>query len=295
MLFWGLSFVWFKIVVVQYSPITIIFLRLIISGSLLVLFLLATRSFQRLQRRHLHYFLLLAFTQPFCYFLGESFGLTYVSSTIASVIIATIPLFSPIAAYYFVKERISRQIIYGLLFSFAGILFMIVGPNLTLNASPTGVLLLFVAVFSAVAYSVIIRKIAPHYSPVAIITYQNLIGALYFLPLFMIFDFGTFITIKPDIEVWTALLQLAFFASSLAYVFYIISIRELGMVKSNIFTNLIPVFTGIASYFVLGERFSVLKILGIMMVLGGVVISQGDGIRMLLKKSRWQRSKIETK
>lgn len=295
MLFWGLSFVWFKIVVLQYSPITIIFLRLIISGSLLILFLLATRSFQRLHRRHLHYFLLLAFTQPFCYFLGESFGLTYVSSTIASVIIATIPLFSPIAAYYFVKERISRQIIYGLLFSFAGILFMIVGPNLTLNASPTGVLLLFVAVFSAVAYSVIIRKIAPHYSPVTIITYQNLIGALYFLPLFMIFDFGTFITIKPDIEVWTALLQLAFFASSLAYVFYIISIRELGMVKSNIFTNLIPVFTGIASYFVLGERFSVLKILGIMMVLGGVVISQGDGIRMLIKKSRWQRSKIESK
>ena len=38
--------------------------------------MLITRSWQTIKRKHLKYFLLLSFTQPFCYFLGESFGLT---------------------------------------------------------------------------------------------------------------------------------------------------------------------------------------------------------------------------
>jgi len=34
----------------------------------------------------------MAFFEPFLYFIGESFGLVYISSTIAAVIVATIPL-----------------------------------------------------------------------------------------------------------------------------------------------------------------------------------------------------------
>jgi len=284
MLFWGLSFVWFKIVVKWYEPLTIIFLRLIISGSLLMLFMWFSHSWQVVKRQHLKYLFLLAFTQPFCYFLGESFGLKLVSSTISSVIIATIPLFSPFAAYFLVREKVSHSIVAGMAFSFTGILLMVFNPDLSLNASPKGVLLLFIAVFSAVAYSVVIRKIAHKYNPVTIITYQNLIGAIYFLPLFLIFDFRHFITIRPNRELIVALLQLAVFASTLAYLFYIISIKEIGMIKANIFTNLIPVFTGIFSFFVLGERFTAVKVAGMLLVMSGVVVSQSKGISFLLKK-----------
>ncbi len=285
MLFWGLSFVWFKIVVKCYDPITIIFLRLIISGSLMILFMFLTRTWQTIKRKHLKYFLMLSFSQPFCYFLGESFGLTMVSSTIASVIIATIPLFSPIAAYFMVKEKITIHILAGIIVSFAGILLMLINPDFSLSASPKGVLLLFVAVFSAVAYSVIIRKISHEYNPVTIITHQNLIGAIYFLPLFLIFDFKHFITIKPDLETILAMLQLAVFASTLAYVFYIIAIKGMGMVKANVFTNLIPVFTGLFSFLILNEKFTAIKIAGMILVMFGVLVSQSHRIgRFLLKK-----------
>lgn len=286
MLFWGLSFVWFKIVVEYYNPITIIFLRLLISGGFMLLFLFFTRTFQRIKSKHLKYFFLLSFTQPFCYFLGESFGLTTVSSTVASVIIATIPLFSPFAGYYLAREKISNTVIFGLLFSFIGILFMLFNRNLSLSADPKGVLLLFFAVFSAVAYSVVVRKITDEYNPVTIITYQNLIGAAYFLPLFFIFDFNHFIQVKPTKELVIAMLQLSVFASTLAYVFYIIAIKEIGITKSNIFTNLIPVFTGVFSYFVLDEVFTPLKILGILLVLIGVIVSQSKKLNVLLMKNR---------
>jgi drug/metabolite transporter (DMT)-like permease len=286
MLFWGLSFVWFKIVVKWYDPITIIFLRLIISGSLMIVFMLLTRSWQTIKHKHLKYFLLLSFAQPFCYFLGESFGLTMVSSTIASVIIATIPLFSPIAAYFMVKEKVTIYIVSGIIVSFAGILLMLFNPDFSLNASPKGVMLLFVAVFAAVAYSVIIRKISHEYNPVTIITHQNLIGAVYFLPLFLIFDFKHFITVKPTWELLSAMLQLAVFASTLAYVFYIIAIKGMGMIKANVFTNLIPVFTGIFSFFILGETFTTFKIIGMILVMFGVLVSQSHRIGRILLKSK---------
>jgi drug/metabolite transporter (DMT)-like permease len=281
MLFWGLSFVWFKIIVIYYEPITIITLRLLVSTLLLLAFLFLSRGFQPIKKGHLKYFLLLAFTQPLCYFLGESFGLQHVSPTLASVIISTIPLFTPFAAYFIVKEKVSISVVTGLVFSFAGILLMLFTPEQSFSASPKGLLLLFFAVFSAVAYSVIIRKIAGEYNPVSIITYQNLIGAIYFLPLFLIFDFEQFVNTKPDWRAISALLQLSVFASTLAYILYIIAINGIGVIKSNIFTNLIPVFTGFFSYLLLGETFSKAKIAGIILVLLGLVISQsGKLIRM---------------
>ncbi len=284
MLFWGLSFVWFKIVVREYSPITIIFLRLIFSGSLLLLYLWITKNFQKIARADIKWFLLLSFSQPFCYFLGESFGLQLVSSTVSSVIISTIPLFSPVAAYLAYREKISSEITTGIIFSFIGIIFMLINPDLSFTASPKGVLLLFVAVFSAVAYSVIIKKLAHGYHPATIIAMQNLVGAVYFLPLFLFFDLREFLSIRPSREVLLALLQLAVFASTLSYVFYIISIREIGVIKANVLTNLIPVFTAVFSFYILAEQFTVAKVIGMAFVMAGVVISQYRSIRQNMRR-----------
>lgn len=281
MLFWGMSFVWFKIVVKYYDPITIIFLRLVISGTLLLLFLLITGKFERIRKQDYKWFLALAFSQPLCYFLGESFGLRLVSPTIASVIISTIPVFSPIVAHYTIKEKFSAYSIAGILISFAGILIMVVRKDLSLNAVPAGILLLFFAVLSALFYGVIIRRFSDRYSPYTIITAQNVIGMFYFLPLFLIFDFPHFITEKPTGELVSALLQLAIFASTLAYLLYIVALRNFGLIRANIFTNLIPIFTAVAAWVILGEILTAAKIAGIIVVICGVIVSQWKQVRRL--------------
>ncbi len=274
MLFWGLSFVWFKIVITIYEPITIIFLRLVISSIFLFCLLAMLHQFQKIKPSDYKSFLILALFQPFFYFLGESYGLKFVSSTISSVIISTIPLFSPLVAYLTIKEKVSRSSLIGIIISFIGLLFMLINKDLSLNASSKGIMLLFFAVFSALGYSVIIKNLAHKYSALTIITYQNTIGAFYFLPLFLIFDFNHFINVVPSFYQISALLQLAIFASSGAYFFYIISIREIGVVRSNIFTNTIPIFTAIFSYFILAEKFGVNKIAGMVIVISGLVVSQ---------------------
>ncbi len=234
--------------------------------------------------------MLLALSEPFFYFIGESFGLKYVSTTISSAIIATIPLFSPLAAALFTREKVTFFAWSGIIVSFAGILLMVFNLDFSFNAEPKGIALLFLAVFSAVAYSILIKRLANKYSALTIISTQSLIGAIYFLPLFLVMDFSTFITITPPLSVILAIIQLSVFGSCMAFLLFIMVIAKLGMVKANLFTNLIPVFTAILSYFVLSEIFTVQKIIAMFLVIGGIVVAQTREIMELLRRKHNKQS-----
>ena len=86
MIFWGFSFIWFKVANKTFSPITIIFIRLLFSVILLTTYLIATKRYIKIRKEDRKLFLMLATFEPFFYFLGESFGLTYVSATFCSVL-----------------------------------------------------------------------------------------------------------------------------------------------------------------------------------------------------------------
>ena len=274
MIFWGMSFIWTSIVFTCYPPITTIFLRLVLASLILMGGLVVFRRLERIRKKDVGLFLLSAFFNPFLYFIGENFGLKYTSPSISAVVIATIPLLTPMAAYFIVKERITWLNIAGILLSFAGIPLMLINRDMTFTASPAGVGLLFFAVVSAVVYSSFLKKLAAHYGPFSIIAWQNLIGMVYFLPLFLILDLDEFRAITPDWKAITALLQLAVFASTLAYVLFTIGVKKIGVSRTNVFTNLIPIFTATFSYFILAESFNAQKISGILVVISGVALTQ---------------------
>ncbi|PXY00751.1 EamA family transporter [Marinifilum breve] len=274
MLFWSFSFVWVKIVYLVYNPMTTVLLRLIISSALLFLIGKALKRIQGIRKKDRMHLVLLAFFEPFLYFLGESFGLKLVSSTLGAVIISTIPLFSPIAAYFFHKEKVSPKIVLGILFSVVGVGVIIFNKQFDLVASPLGIALMFVAVVAAVGYSIVLKGLASKYNPLTLISYQNLIGIVFFLPLFLSFELNHFLNAKPTTEVWIALVELAVFASSLAFIFFTYGLKHLGINKSNIFINAIPVFTAIFAFFVLNESLTFQKMLGISIVISGLFISQ---------------------
>ena len=116
MIFWSFSFIWFKMANEFYKPITIVFFRLILATLILTLYLKITGKFMKIRKKDRKLFLLLAFFEPFIYFLGESHGLTYVTPTTGSVIISTIPVVATIGAWLFFRERLR-------LINYAGILF----------------------------------------------------------------------------------------------------------------------------------------------------------------------------
>ena len=274
MIFWSFSFVWVKIAYLAYGPLTVIFFRLLLSVGLLFLISLFVKKLQKLQRRDYWIFLLLALFEPFLYFMGESYGLLYVSSTVAAVIVATIPLFAPLAAWYFYKERLSPMNVAGLLISFVGVCLVILNRDLSFSASPKGVLLEFMAVFSAIGYSSVLRKLAFRYNTFTIITYQNFLGIFMFLPFWSIFEAGTFLQTPFHWQAFRAIILLSVFASTLAFIMFTYSVRTIGINRSNMFVNLIPVFVAIFAWFILGDRLTVQKLAGIIVVIGGLFLSQ---------------------
>ena len=273
MLFWSSAFVWTKVALEYYPPITIVFLRLLVASVLLHLFLCLIRNEEKIKSGHLKHFFLLAFFEPFCYFLGESFGMKYVSATVGAIIISTIPVFTPFFTYFFLNEKITKFGIIGLIVSFSGVI-LIVSQNSSIEASIKGILLLFFAVLSGLSYGIQLRKVAHEYSSIFIVKIQSQIGALLFLPIFFVTDLSTFLSIPITWEIFFTIFKLALFASCGAFILFTIAMRRLGLNNANIFSNLVPVFTAIISYFVLGELFSFSKIIGVFIVVIGLFISQ---------------------
>ncbi len=273
-MFWGISYVWTSVVYKYYQPITTMFIRLSFSAVLLMLALKLFMKKEKIQKSDYLKFALLGFFSPFLYFLGESFGLKFVTPTLTSVIIGSIPVFTPIAGFVFLRERLSVFNISGFLISFVGIVLMVVDKNFSFNASPYGLLCLFGAVVVAIISSVLLKKMTSRYSSLLILTYQNIVGALCFLPLFLIFDFNSFMSVRPNTELISSLALLIVFSSCLAFLFYTISVKEIGVSKTSVFTNLIPIFTALFSFLIIGEDIDALKMTGIIVVIAGVFMAQ---------------------
>jgi drug/metabolite transporter (DMT)-like permease len=151
---------------------------------------------------------------------------------------------------------------------------MLITKNFSLSIDKKGILFLSEAVLAALIYSVFVRKLTFRYKPLTIIKYQNLIGIFLFLPVFLIYESQSTFLVKPNYEIISSFLFLSILASSLSFVFYTKSIQMLGISKANIFSNLIPVFTAVFSFFLLAEHFTLQKLAGMLLVITGVYISE---------------------
>ncbi|MBN1143124.1 MAG: DMT family transporter [Bacteroidales bacterium] len=274
MLFWSYSFIWYKQVFLYYDPVTLIAFRLIIAVPLLFILSVSFRKLQRVNRKHFTWFLLLAFFEPFLYFLGECYGVNLITPTLASIMISLIPLLVPIPAWYLFREKFTITNYIGLFISIGGVVLVIMGEHSGQPTSFAGVMLMMVAILAAVFHSVFVRKLAEHYNTFTIVTYQNTLGLIYFLPLFFIMSFSRFVHTHHTFEMVLPVIKLAVFSSTFAFLFFVYSIQKIGMARTNVFINLIPVFTALLAFLVLNEKFGILKIAGIVVVIAGLVFSQ---------------------
>lgn len=277
MIFWSFSFIWFKEANKTFNPITIVFIRLVISVVLLTTFLILTKNFMKIRKQDRKLFLMLALFEPFLYFLGESFGLTYVSATVCSVIISTIPVFATIGAWLIFKERLKAINYAGIILSFIGVLVFILNRDGSLTFNIKGLALLFLAVISAVGYNLTLSRLVGYYTPVYIVNVQNIIGAVLFLPLFLILDLKHFTSTPYTFDMFIPIIELALFASCGAFILFAYSVKNMGIIKANVFSNCIPVFTALFSFILLGEKLTVQNIIGMAIVITGLFLSQMNG------------------
>jgi drug/metabolite transporter (DMT)-like permease len=285
MIFWAFSFVWYKVANETFRPITIVFLRLVISVVILSSYLLIKNKFMKIRKEDRKLFLMLAFFEPFFYFLGESYGLTYVSATVGSVLISTIPVVAALGAWIVFREKLRFINYAGILISFAGVLIFIINKNGTLSYNVKGIILLLIAVISASGYNLTLSRLVGNYSPVFIVNIQNSIGTLLFLPIFLISDLNHLLNTHFQLNALIPVLELSVFASCGAFILFAFSVRNMGVIKANVFTNFIPVFTALFSFMILGDRLTIQNAAGMIVVITGLILSQINGRKAVKEES----------
>jgi len=283
MIIWGFSFVWSKTLLYILSPIALISVRYLLAAFFSILFLLWHKANFKIKRKHLVLLIILALFEPFTYSFFEIYGIKLTSSGIAAIIISTIPLAVTIANFFYLKEKITYLNLVGIFISFAGITMIIIDKSFTVYASYLGVLFLTGAVVSATISGFILKKLTNYYSIPTIISYQNIFSSFLFVP-FFIYYYPQIININFSFSYLFPLLSLAILASIVAFTFYTYGITKIGLTKTMVFTNLIPIFTTIIAYFYFKEIITIQKIFGIFIVITGLFLSQQKKSEFFLSK-----------
>ncbi|MBG0860406.1 MAG: DMT family transporter [Bacteroidales bacterium] len=279
MIFWSLSFIWFKVANETFRPLTIVFIRLVMAAVLMTSFIFLTGNYVKIRKGDRKLFLLLSLFEPFFYFIGESHGLTYVSATVGSVIISTIPVVATLAAWLVLRERLRIINYAGILISFLGILVFILNKDGNISFNIKGLGLLGLAVISAVCFNITLSRLVGTYSPVFIVFIQNIIGSLLFLPLFIITDFSNFTNTLYSFSDFLPIISLSVFASCGAFIMFAFSVKNMGITRANVFTNFIPILTAAFSFVLFGDKLSLQNIFGMLIVIAGIFMAQINGHR----------------
>lgn len=267
MIIWGLSFLSIKVTVDVIGPMSLALSRFVIASLLLWAMLKYKEPGTELKKQDIPLMALSGIVGITIYFFFENNGVNLTTASSASIIIATIPMFTALADYIFCGNKISLPQILGIILSFTGV-YLIVGESgeLTLASKNfTGNLFMLGAAFSWVVYNLTTRPLGQRYSRLAITTYQTLFGTAAIIP-FVFFE-------NPDLGLLNGVVVaniffLGVFCSAAGYLFYVYSIGKLGVSITSLFINLIPIITVIASYFILDEKITSTQMLG-----GGIIVA----------------------
>ena len=274
---WGMSYIWTdKLIALNIPIFYFVFVRILLAGIVLFLFNTAYGRIKRIQRQDWPKFLLLAFFEPFIYFICETYGLKVTGSpTLSAMVIATIPIFSIGAGMLFFKEKVNFINIIGILFSLVGIVMVAMAKGELGDKFIWGIVLLLIAVIAEVGHASITKSLAGNYSSQIIVMYQFLIGSIYLFPLFLtkgLKGFDAEVYFCP--EAWYPLICLAVLCSSLAFSLWVSTIKNLGVAKSSIFSALIPVAAAIIAWVLGHEYLNSRQWIGIFVSTIGVIMSQ---------------------
>ena len=276
---WGISYIWTNRLISLDIPVTyFVFVRILLAGFVLFLLNAASGKITRIRRKDLPKFLLLAFFEPFIYFICESYGVKQTGSpTLSAMIIATIPIFSVGAGVLFFREKVNAVNITGILLSLIGIVLVVMSKGELGKHFIFGIVLLLIAVLSEVGHASVTKSLSGNYSSQVIVMYQFLIGSVYLFPLFLFKGLDGFSSRFLSADVWYPIICLAVLCSSLAFSLWVSTIKSLGVAKSSIFSALIPVVSAIEACLLGQEDLNLRQFIGIAISAVGVVLSQYTG------------------
>jgi drug/metabolite transporter (DMT)-like permease len=284
---WSSSFMWIKIAIREVGPITLVAFRVIFGLLFCVIVILVQRvSLPRTFKEWFPLFVI-GLTNIAIPFFLISWGELHIDSAVASILDATVPLFTILIAHFLLQDdKITVPKILGLVMGFGGIIILM---SKDIGASSNSLLGQLAVIAASIFYAIsaiYIRKVTVD-TPGILRSAGPLISASAIMWL------GAFVfeaPVKlPQLEItWVALLFMGVLGSGLAFVMAFYLIHEIGPTRMSMVTYLFPLGGVILGVTFLQEQLTWQVIMGAVIIISSLVIANWETKKQKLSSKQKQ-------
>ena len=263
---WGSVYVASKIAMRTIPPVTLLALRYLVAIPALFLLLKMRGALKRIECRHAGTLLAIGFTGYFASFCMQMLGINRLSGSVSSLLGAMNPIFIPILASVFLKERMTKAKVGCVALSMLGVV-IIVGVNGTVDV--LGALLMLLSVFLWSSTSIIIRRLAGAYDPMQV-AMTSMIVALPFTGGWAALELQSAVCAFPAESV-VAVRYMGLVGTAAAHSLWNYSLSKMDASFCSMFYPMQPLVSSVLGVMILGERMTANFLLGGLIICMGIV------------------------
>ncbi|HEX8135118.1 MAG TPA: DMT family transporter [Actinomycetes bacterium] len=268
-LLWGVPYLFIKVAVAEVPPVTVVFIRVALAAALLAP-VAARRGALRGLRRRLLPLVVLSLTEITVPFLLISMGEQRITSSLAGLLIAAMPLFVALLALRFdAAERVSGSRLLGLLLGIGGVAVLLgvdLGGDLRQVAGGAMVLL---ATLCYASSTLLVKRFFSDVPMLGVVTVATAIASLLLAP----FALALTPTRLPSPNVVLALVALGVLCTAAGLLSYFALIVEAGPSRAAVITYLNPAVAVALGVAILGEPLTGGIVAGFLLILVGSWLS----------------------
>lgn len=280
---WGGSFFFNEIALLELKPLTLVWLRVTIAAAVLWCIVVAKKSVLPRQPLFWCSILLMGLMNNALPFTLIVWGQQSISSGLASILNATMPLFTVVVAGIFLPdERFSALRVSGVLIGLGGVALMI-GTEHLQHASGNVVAQIAIlgAAFSYAISSAFGRRVKlTSNAPLLAAAGQVTAASLWLLPLVLL---KQDLSVVQDLSAKSVIsvLALGIVCTAFAYVAYFSLLTSSGATNLSLVTFLVPVSAILLGWAFLGESLKLIHYLGMACIGLGLAAIDGRPVRAL--------------
>lgn len=272
----GFSFLFVKIALGHADPVDLLAHRFAFAFAAFAVAAVFGRMRYRLRGKPVIKVFWLAALYPLSFFLLQTYGLQYATSSEGGILLAFVPVMTMVMGIVFLKEKVSflQQLSIALSVVGVGVVFLMKGSGFDLG-NMTGIFLLFLSCLSFAGYSVLARSLMKTFRPMEISFLTLGVGFLVFLTLSLVRHAaaGTLNQLLNPLahgEFLAAMLYLGVMSSLVTALTANYALSKLEASRAGVFSNLSPVVSMAAGALVLAERIGPFHIIGAVLIIAGV-------------------------
>lgn len=260
---WGIPYLFIKIAVETFSPVSLVFLRVAIAAIILLPIVIARGQLGSL-RGHWRWVIAFALVEMAFTWTALNWAELTITSSLAALLIALVPLVTAILARFIgLDDRLTGSRVVGLVIGFVGV-GVLVGFDVTGSDVPAVAAMTIVVLGYALGPIIVDRKLSDLPS-LAVIAAAMLVNTIIFAPIAVV----TWPTEPIPVSAWVSVLVLGAICSALAFIVFFALIAEVGPSRTTIITYINPVVAVLLGIVILAEPLTIGMVAALPLILLG--------------------------